>query len=121
MKLSRIFAMSVAAAALCLAAPALTACDTLSGVVHPVDKTTATRAMIDAEAAFNAAAISVQQAKAAGVLTGDNAAHGDRLIQQAYAALLIARSAYQAGTAPSTASLLVTVAQVTALIQGAGQ
>lgn len=121
MKLN-IRAVAVAAVLAFGCAPALSACNTISALTgHTISHADSTKAMIDAEAAFNAGAAAEQQAKVAGVLTGANAAKGDALVAQAYSALLVARATYAAGNAPSTAQLVAIVTQITTLVQGAKQ
>jgi hypothetical protein len=77
-----------------------------------------TRAMIYAEASFNAAVQAERQAKASHLLTPDQAARGDALVRQAYTALKVLRVAYAAGGQPSTLSLLAITAQIVALVSG---
>ena len=92
---------ALAAALLCAAPMALSACATAPNV-----RDNATKAMLAAEATFNTAATAEEAAKASGLLAGDNAAKADAIRHQAYAALLAMRVAYKAGQAPDATQLI---------------
>jgi hypothetical protein len=113
----RRLATAIAAATLALtAAPGLSGCVTPGGVSIPASaQATATKAMIDCETAYQAIAISVNQGKASGLLTGDKATKAESVKVQAWAALQVARSVYRAGRSPSVATLAALVLQIEAL------
>lgn len=104
-----------------IAAAILLACAaplSLAGCATPAPATaaqSAQRAMLAAETAFNLAATAELDAKATGVLTGDNAVKADAIRRQAYQVLLSLRAVYAAGRAPDVMSLLVLTNQLLVL------
>jgi len=95
----------------------------LSACVHPgpgasrplTPAQAAQRAMLTAETAFNVAATAQLDAKAVGLLTGEEAARADQIRKDAYQALLAVRAVYAAGQAPDLTSLLLLTNQLLAL------
>lgn len=105
------------ALALALTASGLAGCATAPGPTpagaHAI--TPATRAMLAAESAFNAAATAELDAKSTGLLSGDKAAQADAIRKQAFEALKIARLAYQVGQTPDLVGILLLTNQLLAL------
>lgn len=105
------FKAALAAVLICTAPMALTACATRAGPSVTAHQT-AQRAMLAAETAFNVAATAEIDAKATGILVGDNAVKADAIRKQAYQVLLSLRAVYAAGKTPDLTSLLLLTNQL---------
>jgi hypothetical protein len=112
-----IMVAGVCALALAACAPLATSTAPASGVAaSPV-----TTAELGVEAAFTAAASAELDAKNVGLLAGDKAAKADDIRHQAYAALLVIRTAAQAGRTPDTTAFNALIAQLQMLTPKAAQ
>lgn len=101
-----------------LTAPMVSGCSVLGGgsVTVPANvKQAATKAMIDAEICYQGVAITINQGKASGLISGDKVPVADKIKSDAWRALLVARQAYSLGTIPSTAALASFLLQAQAL------
>lgn len=105
-----------------LAAALAICCAPLAGCVTPpgppvavTPAQAAARAMLTAETAFNVSATAQLDAKAVGLLTGEEAAKADRIRKDAYTALLALRAVYATGRTPDLTSLLLLTNQLLAL------
>lgn len=107
---------AAAALLLCAGPMALSACTPPSAAKAQLTAAQAAeRAMLAAETAFNVAATAELDAKATGILAGDNVTKADAIRKQAYQVLVGLRAVYAAGKTPDLASLLLLTNQLLAL------
>ena len=105
--------MTMRAILITVAALGLASCATMAPGNYHIQ---AERALLTVETSYHAAASAELDAKAAGLLTGDNATQADELRHKGYSALLVARAAYNNGQMPDTLAIAQITTQILALI-----